>query len=116
MALALHVDTIMKTIERDYPNVAQLLTDKDVKNEPLGVLKAANVIRGYSMKGRDFGVNHRGNDNFITWIEYGTKIEQHLKDNPEYRMYPKLLAKAVKTLAKYFHDEHYKAYPRWPST
>ena len=114
MALALHCDKIVAKIRSEYPKVAQLLTDQDSKYHALSVLKAAKAITGYNMDTRKFEVDHEGKDNLITWEEYGNKIEAHLKDNPEYKMFPKLLAPAVKKLAKYIHTEHYNEYPYWP--
>jgi len=116
MALALYHARIVSTIKKEYPNVIKLLTDPDSKYETLAVLKAAEAITGYSIEISEYSINHKGSNNLITWSEYGTKLEEHLKNNNKYKLYPHLLEKAVKSLAKYFHNEHYKKYPYWPSS
>jgi len=113
--------SIMSKIERDFPNVAELLRWN--QKATLGFLKEKHAFSAY--RGQNaFKVPCSKTDDYsktgpAAWSEYHIKIRQYVSEicqrTPAIEQHFEKLKPAREALADYIWDEYYKVLPYWPS-
>jgi hypothetical protein len=113
--------SIMSKIERDFPNVAELLRWN--QKATLGFLREKHAFSAY--RGQNaFRVPCSHTDNYsktgpAAWTEYHKEIRRYVSEicqrTPAIEQHFEKLKPAREVLAKYIWDEYYKVLPYWPS-